>query len=84
MYFPFTHSLGQRLRALADAGGGLGSDGALARAAVSGGSLAPRDLVSKLVRAAVTDSGRSGHGLVLDSYPRDLEQLEAFEKEVCR
>ncbi|CAG9121615.1 unnamed protein product [Plutella xylostella] len=81
----WTHfSLGQRLRALADAGGGLGSDGALARAAVSGGSLAPRDLVSKLVRAAVTDSGRSGHGLVLDSYPRDLEQLEAFEKEVCR
>ncbi|XP_048483172.1 uncharacterized protein LOC105391874 [Plutella xylostella] len=78
----WTHfSLGQRLRAFADAGGGLGSDGALARAAVSGGSLAPRDLVSKLVRAAVTDSGRSGHGLVLDSYPRDLEQLEAFEKE---
>lgn len=75
-------SLGQRLRALADAGGGPTSDGALARAALSGGELAPRDLVNKLVRGAVSDASRTGHGLVLDGYPRDLEQMEQFQNEV--
>ncbi|XP_049866932.1 adenylate kinase isoenzyme 5 [Pectinophora gossypiella] len=78
----WTHfSLGQRLRALADAGGGPASDGALARSAVSGGELAPRDLATKLVRGAVTDAARSGHGMLLDGYPRDLEQLQLFERE---
>ncbi|XP_026328637.1 uncharacterized protein LOC113236692 [Hyposmocoma kahamanoa] len=78
----WTHfSLGQRLRALADAGGGPASDGALSRTAVSGGELAPQELVTKLVRAAVTDAARSGHGLVLDGYPRHLEQMEQFETE---
>ncbi|KAI5633001.1 adenylate kinase domain-containing protein [Phthorimaea operculella] len=78
----WTHfSLGQRLRALADAGGGPASDGALARTAVSGGELVSKDLATKLVRTAVNDAARSGHGLVLDGYPRDLEQLEQFEKE---
>ncbi|KAM3959146.1 adenylate kinase isoenzyme 5 [Aphomia sociella] len=78
----WTHfSLGQRLRTLADAGGGPASDGALARSAVCGGELASGDLVLKLVRAAVTDAARSGHGLVLDGYPRDLEQMEGFQKE---
>ncbi|KAG6454001.1 hypothetical protein O3G_MSEX008459 [Manduca sexta] len=78
----WTHfSLGQRLRALADSGGGPASDGALARAAVSGGELASKDLVSKLVRNAITDASRSGHGLVLDGYPRDLEQMDQFQTE---
>ncbi|KAI8427447.1 hypothetical protein MSG28_001983 [Choristoneura fumiferana] len=74
-------SLGQRLRSLADAGGGPASDGALARSAISGGELAPRDLVAQLVRAAFADAAR-GHGLLLDGYPRDLEQMEQFQKEV--
>ncbi|XP_073941350.1 adenylate kinase isoenzyme 5 [Choristoneura fumiferana] len=73
-------SLGQRLRSLADAGGGPASDGALARSAISGGELAPRDLVAQLVRAAFADAAR-GHGLLLDGYPRDLEQMEQFQKE---
>ncbi|XP_063375826.1 uncharacterized protein LOC134663393 [Cydia fagiglandana] len=77
----WTHfSLGQRLRSLADAGGGPASDGALARTAISGGELAPRDLVTQLVRTAVVDAGR-GTGLLLDGYPRDLEQMEQFQKE---
>ncbi|VVC93173.1 unnamed protein product [Leptidea sinapis] len=74
-------SLGQRLRALADAGGGPASDGAISRAAVSGGELAPIDLVSRLVKTAVLDAAKSGHGLVLDGYPRDLEQMEWYENE---
>ncbi|XP_060801370.1 adenylate kinase isoenzyme 5 [Amyelois transitella] len=78
----WTHfSLGQRLRTLADAGGGPASDGALARTAVSGGELAPSELVGRLVRAAVSEAARSGHGLVLDGYPRDLDQMEQFQKE---
>ncbi|XP_061708175.1 adenylate kinase isoenzyme 5 isoform X2 [Cydia pomonella] len=77
----WTHfSLGQRLRSLADAGGGPASDGALARTAISGGELAPRDLVTQLVRTAVVEAGR-GTGLLLDGYPRDLEQMEQFQKE---
>ncbi|KAL4705066.1 hypothetical protein ACJJTC_004565 [Scirpophaga incertulas] len=74
-------SLGQRLRALADAGGAPSSDGALARTAVSGGELAPKELVSKLVRQAVSDAARTGQGLLLDGYPRDLEQMEHFQKD---
>ncbi|RVE50333.1 hypothetical protein evm_004999 [Chilo suppressalis] len=78
----WTHfSLGQRLRALADAGGGPATDGALARSSVSGGEQAPRDLVSRLVTAAVNDAARTGNGLILDGYPRDIEQLELFQKE---
>ncbi|CAG9784676.1 unnamed protein product [Diatraea saccharalis] len=78
----WTHfSVGQRLRALADAGGGPASDGALARAAVSGGEQAPRELVGRLVKAALSDAARTAHGLVLDGYPRDMEQLEHFQKE---
>ncbi|XP_045764141.1 adenylate kinase isoenzyme 5 [Maniola jurtina] len=78
----WTHfSLGQRLRALADAGGGPASDGAIARTAVSGGELVPKDLVTKMIIAAVNDAARSGHGIVLDGYPRDLEQMEEFENE---
>ncbi|XP_075991767.1 adenylate kinase isoenzyme 5 [Anticarsia gemmatalis] len=78
----WTHfSLGQRLRSLADAGGRPASDGALARMAISGGELAPKELVSKLVRAAVSDASRTGNGLVLDGYPRDLEQMEQFQNE---
>ncbi|XP_039764520.1 uncharacterized protein LOC120637006 [Pararge aegeria] len=78
----WTHfSLGQRLRALADTGGGPASDGAIARTAVSGGELVPQDLVTKLVITAVNDAARSGHGIVLDGYPRDLEQMEQFENE---
>ncbi|PZC74385.1 hypothetical protein B5X24_HaOG207906 [Helicoverpa armigera] len=78
----WTHySLGQRLRSLADAGGRPASDGALARSAISGGELAPKELVSKLVRNAVGDAGRMGHGLVLDGYPRDMEQMEQFQTE---
>jgi adenylate kinase family enzyme len=38
--------------------------------------------VNKLVRAAVSDAARMGLGLVLDGYPRELEQMEHFEKEV--
>ncbi|CAH0404593.1 unnamed protein product [Chilo suppressalis] len=75
-------NLGQRLRALADAGGGPATDGALARSSVSGGEQAPRDLVSRLVTAAVNDAARTGNGLILDGYPRDIEQLELFQKEV--
>lgn len=74
--------MGQRLRAIADAGGGPASDGAIARTAVSGGELVPQELVTKLVTAAVNDAARSGHGIVLDGYPRDLEQMEHFENEV--
>ncbi|XP_012548466.2 adenylate kinase isoenzyme 5 isoform X1 [Bombyx mori] len=78
----WTHfSLGQRLRSLADAGGGPASDGALARSAISGGELAPNELVSKLVKVAMNDAARSGHGLVLDGYPRDLSQMEQFQRE---
>ncbi|CAD0196404.1 unnamed protein product [Chrysodeixis includens] len=78
----WTHySLGQRLRSLADAGGRPASDGALARTAVSGGELAPKELVSKLVRTAVADASRTGQGLVLDGYPRDLDQMEQFQSE---
>ncbi|XP_050552226.1 adenylate kinase isoenzyme 5 [Spodoptera frugiperda] len=78
----WTHySLGQRLRSLADAGGRPASDGALARSAISGGELAPKELVTKLVRAAMQDAGRMGHGLVLDGYPRDLDQMEQFQTE---
>ncbi|KAH9636130.1 hypothetical protein HF086_007082, partial [Spodoptera exigua] len=69
---------------LADAGGRPASDGALARAAISGGELVPMELVTKLVRAAMQDAGRMGHGLVLDGYPRDLEQMEQFQTEVRR
>ncbi|CAH2065922.1 unnamed protein product, partial [Iphiclides podalirius] len=80
----WTHfSLGQRLRALADSGGGPASDGALSRAAVGGGELVAAELVARLVRSATGDAVRSGHGLVLDGYPRDLEQLDAFQKEVA-
>ncbi|CAH2105046.1 unnamed protein product [Euphydryas editha] len=76
----WTHfSLGQRLRALADAGGGPASDGAIARTAISGGELVPKDLITKLVTAAITDASRSGHGIVLDGYPRDLEQMQLYE-----
>lgn len=74
--------MGQRLRSLADAGGGPASDGALARSAISGGELAPNELVSKLVKVAMNDAARSGHGLVLDGYPRDLSQMEQFQREV--
>ncbi|CAK1549605.1 unnamed protein product [Leptosia nina] len=78
----WTHfSLGQRLRALADAGGGPASDGALSRAAVSGGELAPTELVTKLVRTAATDAAKTGNGLLLDGFPRDLEQMEWYHKE---
>ncbi|XP_032529774.2 uncharacterized protein LOC116779535 isoform X2 [Danaus plexippus] len=78
----WTHfSVGQRLRALADVGGGLASDGALARTAVTGGELAPHDLVTKLVNTAVQDATRTGHGIVLDGYPRDLEQMTLYERE---
>ncbi|CAB3231483.1 unnamed protein product [Arctia plantaginis] len=78
----WTHfSLGQRLRSLADAGGRPASDGALARMAISGGELAPKELVTKLVRAAVNEARRTGNGLVLDGYPRDLDQMEEFETE---
>ncbi|CAH0726317.1 unnamed protein product, partial [Brenthis ino] len=78
----WTHfSVGQRLRALADAGGGLASDSSICRAALSAGELVPKDLVTKLVNAAVNDVARSGHGIVLDGYPRNLEQMELYEKE---
>ncbi|XP_026738089.1 adenylate kinase isoenzyme 5 [Trichoplusia ni] len=78
----WTHySLGQRLRSLADAGGRPATDGALARTAVSGGELAPKELVSKLVRTAVAEAGRTGQGLVLDGYPRDLDQMAQFQNE---
>ncbi|XP_072937096.1 adenylate kinase isoenzyme 5 [Epargyreus clarus] len=78
----WTHfSLGQRLRALADAGGTVASDGALARQAVSGGELVTPELAARLVRGAVGDAARSGHGLVLDGYPRDLEQMRKYEQE---
>ncbi|KPI98522.1 Uridylate kinase [Papilio xuthus] len=78
----WTHySLGQRLRSLAESGGGAASDGALCRAAVSGGELVNNELVGRLVRAAISDAARTGHGLVLDGYPRDLQQLDVFEKE---
>ncbi|KOB76106.1 Uncharacterized protein OBRU01_06475 [Operophtera brumata] len=79
----WTHFIvGQRLRTLADAGGGPASDGALARAAISAGELAPRTLVLALVRGALADVSRTGHGLVLDGYPRDLDQMEQFQNEV--
>ncbi|XP_045485853.1 uncharacterized protein LOC110992321 isoform X3 [Pieris rapae] len=78
----WTHfSLGQRLRILADAGGGPVSDGALSRAAISGGELAPNDLVTKLVTAAAVDAARSGHGLLLDGYPRDVDQMDWYQNE---
>ncbi|XP_064076672.1 uncharacterized protein LOC113396690 [Vanessa tameamea] len=78
----WTHfSLGQRLRALAEAGGGPASDGAIVRTAVSAGELVPRDLITKMVTAAVSDAARSGHGIVLDGYPRDLDQMESYERE---
>lgn len=80
--FSSTSSLGQRLRSLADAGGRPASDGALARTAISGGELVPKELVTRLVRAAVQDASRTGGGLVLDGYPRDLEQMEQFQNEV--
>lgn len=74
-------SVGQRVRALADAGGSPASDGAMARMTLSNGELSPKELVYKIVRNAVTEAVRNGQGLVLDGYPRDLEQLEAFERE---
>ncbi|CAF4897293.1 unnamed protein product [Pieris macdunnoughi] len=78
----WTHfSLGQHLRILSDAGGGPASDGALSRAAISGGELAPNDLVTKLVTAATVDAARSGHGLLLDGYPRDVDQLAWYQNE---
>lgn len=49
---------------------------------MSGGELVSKDLITKLVTAAVTDASRSGHGIVLDGYPRDLEQMQQYEKEV--
>ncbi|XP_013147104.1 PREDICTED: adenylate kinase isoenzyme 5 isoform X2 [Papilio polytes] len=79
----WTHySLGQRLRSLAESGGGAASDGALSRAALAGGELVSNELVGRLVRAALGDAARTGHGLVLDGYPRDLQQLDMFEKEL--
>ena len=78
----YCYSVGQRLRVLADAGGGPASDGAICRAALSAGELVPKDLVTKLVTTAINDAARSGHGLVLDGYPRDLEQMELYEKDV--
>ncbi|XP_068621520.1 adenylate kinase isoenzyme 5 [Battus philenor] len=78
----WTHySLGQRLRSLAESGGGPASDGALCRTAIAGGELVTNELVNRLVRAAVVDAARSGHGLLLDGYPRDLQQMDLFEKE---
>lgn len=49
---------------------------------MSGGELVAMELVSKLIRTAVTDASRSGHGLVLDGYPRDLDQMQQFQNEV--
>ncbi|XP_028174740.1 adenylate kinase isoenzyme 5-like [Ostrinia furnacalis] len=78
----WTHfSLGQHLRALADAGGGPASDGALARASLSGGELVPEELVNKVVRGAMNEASRNDQGLVLEGYPRDMEQVDHFQKE---
>ncbi|CAG5048302.1 unnamed protein product [Parnassius apollo] len=74
-------SLGQRLRALAEAGGGPASEGAMARAAVSGGEPAAGELVERLVRAAAGEAARLHCGLLLDGFPRDLEQMHMFQDE---
>lgn len=49
---------------------------------MSAGELVPRELVARLVRQAMGDATRTGRGLVLDGFPRDLEQMEQGQQEV--
>ncbi len=73
-------STGDMLRAHIDAGDELGQE---VRAVMQAGMLVPDDLVNRLVEKRL-QQGDTGPGVVLDGYPRTLQQAETLRDTLGR
>jgi len=78
-----TFSTGALLRAEVAAGTSIGKQ---VESIMKEGKLVPDDVVLNLVKQAIFNSParRSGRKIVLDGFPRSLEQVKMFEREIGR
>ncbi|XP_077290293.1 adenylate kinase isoenzyme 5 [Arctopsyche grandis] len=71
-------SVGRSLRQLAEGDTRPGSDAAIARQSIAGGEMVPQSVVNRLIADKLTKL-TGAKGVVIDGYPRDMEQVRSFE-----
>lgn len=60
-----------------------GSDAAIARQSIAGGEMVPHSVVNRLIKDKLTKLA-GAKGVVIDGYPRDMEQVHSYEATVSR
>ncbi|XP_052128290.1 adenylate kinase isoenzyme 1-like [Frankliniella occidentalis] len=78
--FGLTHiSLGELVRQEVRAGSSVGR---FVAPIVAAGNLVPKEVILELLKRAMLTNLRGAHGFLIDGFPRDEDQVVAFEKEV--
>ncbi|ETN62884.1 hypothetical protein AND_005412 [Anopheles darlingi] len=74
-------SVGRSLRALAESGPRVGSDNYAVKEAITAGEMVPKKSLNGLIENQLLQLG-DRRGIIIDGYPRDMEQVADFERKV--
>ncbi|XP_050082037.1 adenylate kinase isoenzyme 5 isoform X2 [Anopheles aquasalis] len=72
-------SVGRSLRALAESGPRVGSDNYAVKEAITAGEMVPKKSLNGLIENQLLQLG-DRRGIIIDGYPRDMEQVADFER----
>lgn len=74
-------SVGRLLRALAESDPKPNTENYLVKEAISEGDMVAKNTIEKLFENQILEL-RDKKGIIIDGYPRDIEQIRDFEKKV--
>ncbi|XP_052897678.1 uncharacterized protein LOC128304524 [Anopheles moucheti] len=72
-------SVGRSLRAVAESGPRVGSDNYAVKEAITAGEMVPKKSLDALIQGQLMQLAEK-RGVIIDGYPRDMEQVADFER----
>ncbi|XP_058123815.1 uncharacterized protein LOC131281586 [Anopheles ziemanni] len=72
-------SVGRSLRAVAEAGPRVGSDNYAVKEAITAGEMVPKKSLDALIASQLTQLADK-RGIIIDGFPRDIDQVSDFER----
>uniref|UniRef100_A0A182QP30 Adenylate kinase isoenzyme 5 n=1 Tax=Anopheles farauti TaxID=69004 RepID=A0A182QP30_9DIPT len=72
-------SVGRSLRAVAESGPRVGSENYAVKEAITAGEMVPKKSLDALIQSQLTQLS-DRRGIIIDGYPRDMEQVADFEQ----
>lgn len=81
LILPF-YSIGRLLRAIAESDPKSTTDDFTVKEALSAGEMIPKRILEKIIDNQLIQL-RNKVGVIIDGYPRDIDQAKYFETKVC-